>query len=148
MLKGTSFFISLKEYVIITLGMLLYIVGWSVFLVPNQLVGGGVSGLASVVQYATNGAVKMGYTYFVVNVVLLIIAIQDHLCDSDSVCRTERLPGNHPCGYLPDSGRGERQVDEFHHGWTYGRCRYRIVYVTGRKHRRNGYHSPDSKQIP
>ena len=62
MLKGTSIFISLKEYVIITLGMLLYIVGWSVFLVPNQLVGGGVSGLASVVQYATNGAVKMGYT--------------------------------------------------------------------------------------
>ena len=49
MLKGTSIFISLKEYVIITLGMLLYIVGWSVFLVPNQLVGGGVSGLASVV---------------------------------------------------------------------------------------------------
>ena len=75
MLKGTSFFISLKEYVIITLGMLLYIVGWSVFLVPNQLVGGGVSGLASVVQYATKGAVKMGYTYFVVNVVLLIIAM-------------------------------------------------------------------------
>ena len=75
MLKGTSFFISLKEYVIFTLGMLLYIVGWSVFLVPNQLVGGGVSGLASVVQYATNGAVKMGYTYFVVNVVLLIIAM-------------------------------------------------------------------------
>lgn len=75
MLKGTSFFRSLKEYVIITLGMLLYIVGWSVFLVPNQLVGGGVSGLASVVQYATNGAIKMGYTYFVVNVVLLIIAM-------------------------------------------------------------------------
>ena len=75
MLKGTSIFISLKEYVIITLGMLLYIVGWSVFLVPNQLVGGGVSGVASVVQYATNGAVKMGYTYFVVNVVLLIIAM-------------------------------------------------------------------------
>lgn len=75
MLKGTSIFRNLKEYVIITLGMLLYIVGWSVFLVPNQLVGGGVSGLASVVQYATNGAIKMGYTYFVVNVVLLIIAM-------------------------------------------------------------------------
>ncbi len=65
----------LKEYSIITLGMLLYIVGWSVFLVPNQLVGGGVSGLASVVQYFTHGAIKMGYTYFVVNVVLLIIAM-------------------------------------------------------------------------
>ncbi len=65
----------LKEYSIITLGMLLYIIGWSVFLVPNQLVGGGVSGLASVVQYFTHGVIKMGYTYFVVNVVLLIIAM-------------------------------------------------------------------------
>lgn len=74
MLKG-SFFRTIKEYLIITFGMLLYIVGWSVFLVPNQLVGGGVSGLASVVQYATNGAIKMGYTYFVVNVVLLIVAL-------------------------------------------------------------------------
>ncbi len=62
-----------KEYAIITLGMLLYIVGWSVFLIPNQLVGGGVSGLASVIQYITG--IKMGYTYFVVNVVLLIIAM-------------------------------------------------------------------------
>ncbi len=68
-------FRALKEYSIITLGMLLYIVGWSVFLVPNQLVGGGVSGLASVVQYVTHGAIKMGTTYFVVNVVLLIIAM-------------------------------------------------------------------------
>ena len=74
MLK-TPFFRVLKEYSIITLGMLLYIVGWSVFLVPNQLVGGGVSGLASVIQYVTHGAIKMGYTYFVVNVVLLIIAM-------------------------------------------------------------------------
>ncbi len=70
-----SMFRVLKEYSIITLGMLLYIVGWSVFLVPNQLVGGGVSGLASVIQYFTHGAIKMGYTYFVVNVVLLIIAM-------------------------------------------------------------------------
>lgn len=74
MLK-TPFFRVLKEYSIITLGMLLYIVGWSVFLVPNQLVGGGVSGLASVIQYVTHGTIKMGYTYFVVNVVLLIIAM-------------------------------------------------------------------------
>ena len=86
MLKGTSIFRSLKEYVIITLGMLLYIVGWSVFLVPNQLVGGGVSGLASVVQYATNGAIKMGYTYFVVNVVLLIIAMFQEIIPAD-ICR-------------------------------------------------------------
>lgn len=67
--------IFLKEYALITLGILLYVLGWSIFLVPNNLVGGGVSGAAAVVQYATHGAVKIGYTYFAVNAVLLIVAL-------------------------------------------------------------------------
>ncbi len=70
-----SFFRGLKEYLIITFGMICYVLGWSVFLVPNQLVGGGITGLASIVQYATSGAIRMGYTYFVVNIFLLIIAL-------------------------------------------------------------------------
>ncbi len=65
----------IKEYFLITVGMLLYILAWDIFLLPNQMVGGGVSGIASLVQYATNGAIKMGYTYFAVNVLLLIIAV-------------------------------------------------------------------------
>lgn len=67
--------IFLKEYALITLGILLYVLGWSIFLVPNNLVGGGVSGAAAVVQYATHGAVKIGYTYFAVNAVLLVAAL-------------------------------------------------------------------------
>jgi len=65
----------LKEYSLITLGILLYVVGWNVFLVPNNLVGGGVSGIASIIQYATQGAVKIGYSYFFINIVLLVIAL-------------------------------------------------------------------------
>ena len=34
-----------KEYFLVTLGILLYVTGWSIFLVPNNLVGGGVSGV-------------------------------------------------------------------------------------------------------
>lgn len=76
MLKiNKSFWVFLKEYSLITLGILLYVVGWSIFLVPNNLVGGGVSGIASIVQYATQGAIKIGYTYFFVNIILLIIAL-------------------------------------------------------------------------
>lgn len=70
-----SVLIFLKEYALITLGILLYVLGWSIFLVPNNLVGGGVSGAAAVVQYATHGAVKIGYTYFAVNAVLLVAAL-------------------------------------------------------------------------
>ena len=67
--------IGIKEYVLITLGILCYVLGWAIFLVPNNLIGGGVTGLASIVQYATGGAVKMGYTYFLVNAGLLIAAL-------------------------------------------------------------------------
>lgn len=75
MLKTKDVFRVVKEYTLITLGMLLFVLGWSIFLVPNHLVGGGVTGLASVIQYATGGFIKMGYSYFVINVVLLIIAL-------------------------------------------------------------------------
>ena len=68
-------FTFLKEYSLMTLGILLYVLGWNLFLIPNNLVGGGVSGAASIVQYATKGFVKIGTTYFLVNAVLLVIGM-------------------------------------------------------------------------
>lgn len=59
----------------ITLGIVLYVLGWTIFLVPNNLIGGGVTGIASIVQYATAGSIKIGYTYFVLNIGLLIAAM-------------------------------------------------------------------------
>ena len=70
-----NFWTGLKEYSLITLGVLLYVTGWIIFLIPNNMVGGGVTGLGSIVQYATGGAIKIGYTYFVVNAGLLIAAL-------------------------------------------------------------------------
>ena len=66
----------IKEYAIITLGIFLYVMGWSLFLLPNNLVGGGVSGMSSIVQYATKGAVKIGTMYFIVNAILLVIGLK------------------------------------------------------------------------
>ena len=70
-----SVFTFVKEYAIMTLGILLYVMGWVLFLIPNNLVGGGVSGISSIVQYATNGVIKLGTVYFVVNAVLLVIGM-------------------------------------------------------------------------
>ena len=64
-----------KEYLIMTIGLLLYVLGWSIFLVPNNLIGGGVTGIGSIVQYATGGVIKLGYTYFALNSILLIAAL-------------------------------------------------------------------------
>lgn len=69
-----TFWTGVKEYVIILLGLVLYVSAWSVFLLPNNMVGGGVSGLGAIIQYATG--FKISYTYFIVNTVLLAIALK------------------------------------------------------------------------
>ena len=65
----------IKEWCLVTLGILIYVTGWAVFLIPNNLVGGGVSGISSMIQYATGGFIQMGYTYFVLNAVLILAAM-------------------------------------------------------------------------
>ena len=65
----------IQEWALVTLGILIYVTGWSIFLMPNNLVGGGVSGIASMIQYATGGAIQMGYSYFVINAILIIAAV-------------------------------------------------------------------------
>lgn len=60
-----------KEYCLVTLGVVAYALGWSLFLLPNNLIGGGVSGFASILYYATG--LPMGVTYFILNIVLLIV---------------------------------------------------------------------------
>lgn len=74
MLSKGSFWTIIKEYAIISLGLLLYVSAWSVFLLPNNMVGGGVSGMGAIIQYATG--FKISYTYFLVNAVLLVIALK------------------------------------------------------------------------
>lgn len=63
---------AILDYVVITLGVCSYVGAWSVFLMPNNLIGGGVSGLSAIVYYATG--ISMGVTNFTVNALLLIIA--------------------------------------------------------------------------
>ena len=71
MLKGSSWGNMLKEYGLITLGVVAYALGWSIFLLPNNLIGGGVSGFASIIYYATG--LKMSITYLILNVILLLV---------------------------------------------------------------------------
>lgn len=65
----------IKEWFMVTCGILIYVLGWSLFLLPNNLIGGGVSGISSMIQYATSGTIQMGYSYFVINAILVVLAI-------------------------------------------------------------------------
>lgn len=70
-LLNESFSTIAREYALVTMGVISYALGWTIFLLPNNLVGGGVSGFASILFYATG--IPMGVTYFILNVLLLII---------------------------------------------------------------------------
>jgi len=70
-----NLFTHIKEWLLVTVGILIYVTSWSVFLIPNNLIGGGVSGISSMIQYATGGVIQMGYSYFVLNAILVAAAV-------------------------------------------------------------------------
>ena len=63
-----------KDYIFITLGLLLYTFGWTVFLLPYEIVTGGVTGMSAVIYYATG--IRIENTYLVINVALLLVALK------------------------------------------------------------------------
>lgn len=69
-----TFFDHFKQYVIITFGLLMMAFGWTAFLIPSDLLGGGVSGIATVIYWSTG--LSTGITIFVVNIVLVLISIR------------------------------------------------------------------------
>lgn len=65
---------TLTDYLIIALGMSLYVLSWTVFLIPAEITGGGISGLSAVIFYSTK--IPVAVSYFVINVFLVLIAIK------------------------------------------------------------------------
>ena len=76
-----SIFQDVRDYVVITLGLLMYAVGFTCFQLPYEITTGGLAGAGAVIFYATGFPVQ--YTFFMVNIILLAIAVrvlrQDHL---------------------------------------------------------------------
>ncbi|MCT4674406.1 MAG: YitT family protein [Prolixibacteraceae bacterium] len=63
-----------RSYLIITIGVLMYSFGVTAFLIPSKVIGGGVTGIATVVYFISG--IKTGYTYFLVNCLLILMAIR------------------------------------------------------------------------
>ena len=55
-----------------TIGTLIFVMAWTSFLQPNHLASGGLTGLTTILDYATHGKVPMDFTYALLNVFLLI----------------------------------------------------------------------------
>jgi len=66
--------LNIEDYVTITLGLVMFSLAWTLFIIPAQITGGGVSGIGAVLYYATG--IPVGVTYFVVNILLVAVAIK------------------------------------------------------------------------
>lgn len=65
-----------KDYATIFVGLALYAVGLIGFIKPGGIVTGGLTGIALLVEYATNNKIPLQYTYFLVNCGLLFVALK------------------------------------------------------------------------
>jgi len=66
----------LKSYLIIALGLAIYSFGWTAFMIPSEIIGGGVSGIGTLIYYASGETIPVGASYFVINCFLIIIALK------------------------------------------------------------------------
>lgn len=66
----------IKSLLIIALGLAIYSFSWTAFLLPSGLMGGGVSGIGALIYYASGETIPMGYSYFIINAFLILIALR------------------------------------------------------------------------
>lgn len=69
----SSFISKIKEYILITLGVLLVVVGVYFFKFPNNFSIGGVTGIAIIISNLTDNVISSGTLVLIINVILLII---------------------------------------------------------------------------
>lgn len=65
-----------KDYLSIFLGTLIYGFGFNAFILSNEIVTGGVSGICALIFFATGGMVPVSVSYFIINIVLLMVALK------------------------------------------------------------------------
>lgn len=65
-----------KAYLVIGCGMLIYAIAATGFLIPHKIVGGGATGMGTIIFYLSGEKIPVGLSYFLINIGLLIFAIK------------------------------------------------------------------------
>ncbi|MFN3554998.1 MAG: YitT family protein [Bacteroidales bacterium] len=73
-IKKNPLLTGLRSYSIITLGLFINALAWTAFIIPSEIVGGGITGLSTLIFYATGFPV--GITFFLINIILLVLGIR------------------------------------------------------------------------
>lgn len=64
----------IKSYVLLSIGLAIGTLGWTGFLIPAKIVGGGLTGVATIIYFITG--LDVGLTALVMNVILILIAMR------------------------------------------------------------------------
>ncbi|MDR2129827.1 MAG: YitT family protein [Odoribacteraceae bacterium] len=75
-MKRAAIFSEARSYVLITFGLVIYAFGVTAFLVPHKIVGGGVTGISTIIYFLTHETIPVGISYLVINALLVGIAIK------------------------------------------------------------------------
>ena len=70
-MKASRFLEIFMDYLLMTVGSVIFCMAWTSFIIPNGLASGGLTGLCTIIQYGTG--IPVGITYPIINVVLLIL---------------------------------------------------------------------------
>lgn len=60
------------SYFKILIGLIIFSIGYTCFMLPYQIMSGGVAGISALIYYATG--FHAGYSFFIINVVLILMA--------------------------------------------------------------------------
>ena len=75
-LINNKIYFAVQDYLMILLGTLLYGFGFNAFILSNEIITGGVSGICALIFFASNELIPVSVSYFVINIVLLLAALK------------------------------------------------------------------------
>ena len=70
-MKASRFLTVFMDYLLMTVGSLIFCMAWTSFIIPNGLASGGLTGLCTIIQYGTG--IPVGITYPIINIILLVL---------------------------------------------------------------------------
>ena len=75
-LINNKVYFAVQDYLMILFGTLLYGFGFNAFILSNEIITGGVSGICALIFFASNEMIPVSASYFVINIALLLAALK------------------------------------------------------------------------
>ncbi|MDE7382147.1 MAG: YitT family protein [Muribaculaceae bacterium] len=74
--KSDKLLRNVRDYSMIIVGLIFYAIGFTCFILPHQIVIGGMAGLGTLVYFATNKFIPVAVTMYGVNVILVLSGLK------------------------------------------------------------------------